>query len=47
LYRITYLLKLVGAQNKIRLVMTLLLNMLFERDITAEYVRTGRCRDER
>jgi NADH dehydrogenase len=47
LYRITYLLKLVGAQNKIRLVMTLLLNRLFERDITAEYVRTGGCREER
>ena len=45
LYRITYLLKLVGAQNKIRVVMTLLLNTLFERDITAEHVRTSRCRE--
>jgi len=45
IYRAAYLLKLVGMQNKIRVMVTLLLNKLFERDITAEEVRVGRCGD--
>ncbi len=43
IYRTTYVLKLVGLQNKIRVVVTLLLNALFERDITADVVNDTRC----
>ena len=42
IYRTTYVLKLVGLQNKIRVVVTLLLNTLFERDITADVVNDTR-----
>jgi len=35
LYRTAYLLKLVGAKNKLRAAMTLLLNRVFERDLSA------------
>lgn len=35
-YRTAYLLKLVGTKNKIRVVMTLVLNRLFGPDVTAE-----------
>ena len=45
IYRTTYVLKLVGLQNKIRVVVTLLLNTLFERDITADAVTGARCED--
>jgi NADH dehydrogenase len=43
IYRMAYLLKLVGMQNKIRVMVTLLLNKLFERDITAETHRRAEC----
>jgi NADH dehydrogenase len=43
IYRVTYLLKLVGLQNKIRVMVTLLLNKLFERDITAETRPRAEC----
>lgn len=33
LYRTTYLLKVVGLQNKVRTALTLLLNRIFERDL--------------
>lgn len=36
IYRATYLLKLVGTKNKIRVLTTLALNRLFEPDITAD-----------
>ena len=36
IYRATYLLKLIGSKNKIRVLLTLLLNRLFEPDITYE-----------
>jgi NADH dehydrogenase len=36
IYRAAYLLKLVGAKNKIRVLLTLALNHVFEPDITAE-----------
>lgn len=45
IYRTAYLLKLVGTQNKIRVMVTLLLNKLFERDITAEMVPGDWCGD--
>ncbi len=46
IYRTTYVLKLVGLQNKIRVVVTLLLNPLFERDITADVVNDTRCGEQ-
>jgi NADH dehydrogenase len=46
IYRTTYVLKLVGLQNKIRVVVTLLLNTLFERDITADVVNDTRCGEQ-
>ena len=36
IYRATYLLKLVGTKNKIRVLVTLALNRVFEPDITYE-----------
>ncbi len=36
LYRATYLLKLVGTKNKIRVLVTLALNHIFEPDISYE-----------
>jgi NADH dehydrogenase len=35
MYRMAYLLKLIGLKNKVRVVMTLLLNKIFERDLAA------------
>ncbi len=40
IYRAAYLLKLVGAKNKVRVLTTLALNRLFERDITADAAAT-------
>ena len=46
LYRSAYLFKLVGLKNKIRLVITLMLNLLFERDISStQQVLAGAPRD--
>jgi NADH dehydrogenase FAD-containing subunit len=36
IYRAAYLLKLVGAKNKVRVLTTLALNRVFERDISAD-----------
>ena len=41
IYRTTYLLKLVGSKNKIRVLLTLVLNRLFEPDITYETGDSG------
>lgn len=38
IYRATYLLKLVGTKNKVRVLTTLLLNQLFEPDVASEEV---------
>ena len=41
LYRTTYLMKLVGAKNKVRAVVSLLLSHFFEPDITCETSQTS------
>ncbi len=42
LYRSAYLFKLVGLKNKIRLVITLVLNLFFERDISSTHSLRGK-----
>ncbi|NIM49214.1 MAG: hypothetical protein GTN62_04640 [Gemmatimonadales bacterium] len=37
IYRTVYLLRLVGTKNKVRVLTTLILNRLFEPDVTGDY----------
>lgn len=41
IYRLAYILKLLGAKNKIRVLVTLVLNRIFEPDLTYEEAESG------